>query len=150
MTRKNDARHGHDEAGHGRGGHGSFEPEEGGRQVPYSHEQPLACPIGDEKGKTHFFDDPERVKWVLRILYTICGGLFLVDFVFHRHAVHPWEHWWGFYPIYGFVSCVLLVLAAKEMRKVLMRDEDYYGGTGRQRGTGGDAHGHPKHEHGAE
>jgi hypothetical protein len=33
---------------------------------------------------------------------------------------------WGFYAIYGFVACVILVLVAKEMRKLVMRDEDYY------------------------
>lgn len=114
---------GRDDGGHG---HGSFEPEPGGRQVPYSHEQPLACPVGEEKGREHFFDDPVHVKWVLRALYAVCGGLFAVDFFFHRHTVHPWEGVWGFYPLYGFVSCVLLVLAAKEMRKVVMRDGDYY------------------------
>jgi len=33
---------------------------------------------------------------------------------------------WGFYALYGFVACVLLVLLAKEMRKLVMRNEDYY------------------------
>ena len=28
--------------------------------------------------------------------------------------------------IYGFVACVLLVLIAKEMRKIVMRNDDYY------------------------
>ena len=37
---------------------------------------------------------------------------------------------WGFYAGYGFVACVLLVLIAKEMRKLLMRREDYYDGDG--------------------
>jgi hypothetical protein len=32
----------------------------------------------------------------------------------------------GFYALYGFVACVLLVLLAAEMRKLVMRDEDYY------------------------
>jgi hypothetical protein len=32
----------------------------------------------------------------------------------------------GFYAIYGFVACVLLVVIAKELRKLLMRDENYY------------------------
>jgi hypothetical protein len=39
---------------------------------------------------------------------------------------HPWEGFFGFYALYGFVACVLLVLLAKEMRKLVMRDEDYY------------------------
>jgi hypothetical protein len=32
----------------------------------------------------------------------------------------------GAYGIYGFVACVALVLTAKELRKLLKRDEDYY------------------------
>jgi len=40
--------------------------------------------------------------------------------------VHAWEALPGFYALFGFVACVVLVLIAKEMRKVLMRDEDYY------------------------
>lgn len=112
--------------GSGHGGHGGgFEPEDG-RRVPYSHEEPLACPIGEEKGKEHVWDDPGNVKLLLRIFYVVCAVLILVDFVFHRHTVHPIEHWWGFYPLYGFVACVTLVLVAKEMRKVLMRDPGYY------------------------
>ena len=31
-----------------------------------------------------------------------------------------------FYPVYGFVGCVVLVLVAKWMRSFLMRPEDYY------------------------
>lgn len=101
-------------------------PDRDERAVPYSFEEPLACPRGEEKGKTHFWDDPNHVKWLLRIFYAACAALFAVDFFFHRHTEHPIEHWWGFYPLYGFISCTLLVLAAKEMRKVLMRDSDYY------------------------
>ena len=76
--------------------------------------------------RKHFFDDPGNVKKVLHIFYVICGGLLLADFVVHRHVYHAWEGLWGFYAIYGFVACVLLVLIAKEMRKLLMRGEDYY------------------------
>ena len=32
----------------------------------------------------------------------------------------------NFYGFYGFIGCVFLVLAAAQLRKVLMRDEDYY------------------------
>ena len=63
---------------------------------------------------------------MLRIFYVICAGLLLADFAYHRHVVHEWEGWWGFYAGYGFIACVLLVLIAKEMRKLVMRREDYY------------------------
>ena len=76
--------------------------------------------------RKHFFDHPGNVKKVLRVFYVICAGLLLADFVVHRHVVHDWEGFPGFYALYGFVACVLLVLIAKEMRKLLMRGEDYY------------------------
>lgn len=76
--------------------------------------------------RRYYFDDPDNVKKVLRILYVICAGLVFVDFIYHRHIVHPWEQLWGFYAGYGFVACVLLVLVAKQLRKLVMRDEDYY------------------------
>lgn len=76
--------------------------------------------------KQHVFDDPRNVKRLLWVLYAICSGLVLIDFVHHRHVVHSWENMWGFYAAFGFVACVALVLIAKEMRKVLMRGETYY------------------------
>lgn len=79
-----------------------------------------------KRKKLHFFDKPENLKRVLRTFYSICAGLLLLDFVYHRHVTHPWEHLWGFYSFFGFLACTALVLAAKELRKIVMRDEDYY------------------------
>ncbi len=76
--------------------------------------------------KPHFFDKPENIQKVLRVFYVCCAVLLAADFVVHRHVYHDWENMPGFYPLYGFVGCVVLVLIAKEMRKVLMRKEDYY------------------------
>ncbi len=76
--------------------------------------------------KQYWFDQPKNVKLILRGLYVTCAGLFLADFFYHRHVDEPMEKIFGFYGIYGFVSCVILVLAAKEMRKLLIRKDDYY------------------------
>jgi hypothetical protein len=76
--------------------------------------------------KKHMFDDPKNIRRVLYVLYCCCALLFILDFVIHRHLVHPWERLVGFYAVYGFVGCVVLVLIAKWMRTFLMRDEDYY------------------------
>ena len=80
----------------------------------------------DDREKRHIFDDPQNVKRAIHALYVICGLSLLADFLIKRHIDHPWEVLPAFYCIYGFVACVLLVLIAKEMRKVLMRKEDYY------------------------
>jgi hypothetical protein len=76
--------------------------------------------------KQHLFDKPENVNRLLRGFYIVRGVLFALDFVLHRHTIHAWEDFPGFYAIFGFVACVVLVLVAREMRKIVMRREDYY------------------------
>jgi len=76
--------------------------------------------------KKYLFDDAKNIKRVLHLLYACCILLLALDFVIHRHISHGWENLWGFYPIYGFVSCVILVLVATWLRTFLMRSEDYY------------------------
>jgi hypothetical protein len=79
-----------------------------------------------DQEKRHLFDNPANVRRLLRGFYVVCVVLLGIDLVYHRHAVHPWESLFGFHALFGFVACVVLVLIAKEMRKLLMRDEDYY------------------------
>jgi hypothetical protein len=76
--------------------------------------------------KQYIFDNPKNIQRVLYLLYTCCGLLVILDFVIHRHVSHSWENLPLFYPIYGFVGCVILVLVASWMRTFLMRPEDYY------------------------
>ncbi|GAB2509023.1 hypothetical protein [Microbulbifer agarilyticus] len=76
--------------------------------------------------KQDFFDNPNNIRNMLRVFYVICALLFAADFVVHRHTEFRFEGLPGFYPIYGFVGCVILVFAAKWMRTFLMRPEDYY------------------------
>jgi len=76
--------------------------------------------------KKHIFDNPQNVKRLLRGLYLSCIILFALDFIIHRHTSQVLENIWGFYALYGFVGCVVLVLVAKWMRTFLMRDEQYY------------------------
>lgn len=79
-----------------------------------------------ENNKKHIFDDPKNIKRLLTVFYVICALLFLLDFVINRKIYHSWENLWGFYPVYGFVGCVVLVFVASWMRTFLMRPEDYY------------------------
>lgn len=79
-----------------------------------------------DKNKQYIFDNPKNVSRLLNGFYIICATLFVTDFIVHRHTTHSWEEFPGFYALYGFIACVLLVVVAKEIRKVLMRKEDYY------------------------
>ncbi|GGI82850.1 hypothetical protein [Shewanella gelidii] len=82
--------------------------------------------MAEQENSSAFFDKPENIQKLLRVFYVICALLVIVDFVVHRHIYHDWENIPAFYAIYGFIGCVVLVLIAKEMRKFLMRGEDYY------------------------
>ena len=82
--------------------------------------------MNDEKPR--WLDDPMHVTLIVRGLYAACGllvvlGLFFID---AHHAHFPWESWPGFYGVYGFLAFTFAVLAGKQLRRVLMRDEDYY------------------------
>ena len=67
-----------------------------------------------------------RLQHWLRVFIALCALSVVVELFIHRHLVHPLEGLFGFYAIYGFVACVMLVLIAKYMRKLLMRAENYY------------------------
>lgn len=81
-------------------------------------------PKDDVRG---FFDDPRRVRLVMRSFYALCALALAAEWAIHKHAGHPAEAWFGFHGAYGFLAIVVLVLLAKGLRRVVLRPEDYYG-----------------------
>ena len=77
-------------------------------------------------GRRYWLDDMRNVDKLVYGLYAICAGLLLIDILVPKHGPFAIEHWLGFYGVYGFVACVGLVLAARALRVILMRPEDYY------------------------
>ena len=73
-----------------------------------------------------WIEDKRNVRKIINTLIIICLGLFIADGFYHKHVYFGVESIFGFYAIYGFVMCVILVLVAKWIRTVLMRAEDYY------------------------
>ena len=77
--------------------------------------------------KKHVFDYPKNVNRVLYGLFASLVLLLAIEPFIDKHPYFAWEEWFGFYAIYGFVACVLLVLAAKYvLRPMVKRNEDYY------------------------
>lgn len=81
--------------------------------------------------KKHLFDNPRNVRWLRLALYLFCVMVLLADLVYHRKLTFKdgffaAEGWFGFYAIYGFITVILVVVVAVGMRKLLMREEDYY------------------------
>ena len=92
-----------------------------------------------------WFDRPENVKKLLLGLFVGCGIFIVIDLIFlitgyDKHPYLRWEKWPGFYAVYGFVSCVVLVLISKHLlRPLVMRDEDYYDPKAEKEEGGNDA-----------
>ncbi len=84
--------------------------------------------MGMPDDRKYWLDDWRNVRKVLWTLYAVCTVLIALDLLYHKHAVLDFEGWFGFYAIYGFVACVLLVLTAKGLRKLIARPPDYYEG----------------------
>ncbi len=80
----------------------------------------------DRTEKVHWLDQSRNVDRLVYGLVLICGLLVLADFFYHKHTHFAFEGWFGFFAWFGFLVCVGLVLLAKEMRRFLKRDENYY------------------------
>jgi len=79
--------------------------------------------MAEKDDKKYFFDKPKNIRWMMRSFYAICILLVIADFII---IPLDGETVPAFYAIFGFVACVVLVVLAKAMRKVVMRQEDYY------------------------
>ncbi|HEX5613077.1 MAG TPA: hypothetical protein VFX67_10505 [Burkholderiales bacterium] len=76
--------------------------------------------------KHYWLDRPENVARLYRGLWILGAMLALLDLVVQLHPETRFDGWPGFYALYGFFACVALVLAAKVLRRIVMRPEDYY------------------------
>lgn len=87
---------------------------------------PSDSPQEGNGSKRYWLDDMRNVYKVFWALVLVCVVLFLADAVYEKHVILSFEEWFGFYGLFGFFVSFALVLIARELRKILMRDEDYY------------------------
>ena len=69
---------------------------------------------------------PKATRRIVTLFFGISAALVVADFFAHRHIEHPLENIPAFYTIYGLVGVGALILAAKGLRRIVMRPEDYY------------------------
>lgn len=79
-----------------------------------------------KRGNTGWADKPDNRRRIRFVLYGACLLLVAVDFLVHRHISMPAEKVPAFYAIYGFAALVTVVMAAKGLRRLVKRDEEYY------------------------
>lgn len=79
-------------------------------------------------------EDPRRFRIVKRIFYISLFLVVLFDSSVHLHILpgHTAEHFfgdkiWGFWALFGFIGCVLMIKICKGVAHAfLMKKEDYY------------------------
>lgn len=97
----------------------------------------------------YWLDKPESVNLLIKILIAACVMSVLADFTYHKHAEFHFMELFAFDAVFGFAAYVGLVTAAKGLRKLLMRDEDYYGDVSAQAEADAEAAGHATEKGGA-
>ena len=78
---------------------------------------------------SYWLDKPSTLRLIIVTLVLVCIALVAVDFFYHKHGHFDFEQWPGFYAWYGFLSYCLIVLSAKQLRKIIGRKEQYYEST---------------------
>lgn len=79
-----------------------------------------------------YVEDPRRRDNIKRIFYMILVFVVLFDIAVHIFSGHRAEHFfgdkiWGFWTLFGFIGCILLIIICKGIgHTVLMKKEDYY------------------------
>lgn len=76
---------------------------------------------------------PHERSWVERnarlifwALVGICVVLLGAELFYEKHAYFEVDGLPGFYAGFGFIAFVFIVYAGKGLRRLIMRDEDYY------------------------
>ncbi len=74
-------------------------------------------------------DKLAKVKRFFWGLVVAGAALTVLDLIYKKKVYFEVEYVFGFYSLYGFFMCAALVVAARGMRFLLMRREDFYGPT---------------------
>ncbi len=81
---------------------------------------------GGASDEERWLDRPASVNLIIKVLMAGCALSVVADFFYHKHGDYHFQEWIAFDAVFGFLAYVGLVTAAKGVRRLLMRREDYY------------------------
>lgn len=93
---------------------------------PAAPESSVTSASHDATDDPRWLDRPGAVNKIIWALCIASALTVLADLFYEKHGHWHFQDFMGFDAAYGFVACVGLVIAAKGLRVLLMRDEDYY------------------------
>ena len=69
---------------------------------------------------------PSSIRLLWRVFWAILALTVLAHAVIDVKGYFGVDGWYGFGAVFGFLSCLIMVIVAKGLGSVLKRDEDYY------------------------
>ena len=67
-----------------------------------------------------------NVQLIFRALVGLCLALLVAELFYEHHAYFEVDGLPSFYAVFGFVAFFFIVYAGKGLRRLIMRNEDYY------------------------
>ena len=74
----------------------------------------------------HFLTRPRTIRGLWWLFSALLALTVLAQLVFYVKGYFTVDGWFGFGAVFGFLSCLLMVLFAKALGVLLKRPNDYY------------------------
>ncbi len=74
----------------------------------------------------HWLTRPATIRWLWIVGASLLGVTVLLQLVVPVKGYFAVDGWFGFGALFGFFSCVAMVVVAKLVGVVLKRPDDYY------------------------
>ena len=82
--------------------------------------------MNETKQTDHWLARPSTIKLLWRIFIVVLVVLVLAQALIYVKGYFGVDRWFGFGAVFGFLSCLAMVLFAKGLGYLLKRPEDYY------------------------
>ena len=69
---------------------------------------------------------PSSIRLLWRVFAVVLALCVLIQFAFPVKGYFEVDSWFAFGAVFGFLSCLIMVLFAKALGHLLKRGEDYY------------------------
>ncbi len=82
--------------------------------------------MNESQHDDHWLARPKTIKLLWRVFAAVLALLVIAQAFVYIKGYFGVDTWFGFGAVFGFLSCLAMVLFAKGLGYVLKRDEDYY------------------------
>lgn len=80
----------------------------------------------NDSNEGHYLTRPRTIRHLWWGFSAVLALTVLAQLIFYVKGYFTVDGWFGFGAVYGFLSCLLMVLFAKALGVVLKRPRDYY------------------------